>query len=77
MTARIRLKREQLDKYMRLAGVTTETALADRMGVDKSSVYRVFMNRVTPGEKFIAGLLAAFPTLDFADLFEVITEEAA
>ncbi len=75
MTAHIRLRREQIDKYMRLAGITKQAQLAEKMGVAEASVCRTLNGRTAPGEKFIAGLLAAFSDLDFNDLFEVVTDQ--
>jgi hypothetical protein len=35
----------------------------------------VLRGQTAPGPRFIAGCLAAFPEMDFDDLFEVITDE--
>lgn len=78
--AHIRLRRKQIDKYMRLAGITKQAQLAEKMGVAEASVCRTLNGRTAPGEKFIAGLLAAFldgngrPTVTFDDIFEVVVE---
>ncbi|MBP2522230.1 helix-turn-helix transcriptional regulator [Rhodococcus sp. PvP104] len=76
MTSLVRLRRTQLDKYMRLAGGLNQSQLAEKMGVSGSTVYRVFEGRMEPGSRFIAGLLNAFPDLDFDDLFECVAEMA-
>lgn len=70
MTATIRLKTEQLTKYMALTGIDTAT-LARTTGLARSSVNRVMRGVHAPGERFIAGVLTAFPALDFDDLFTV------
>lgn len=76
MTATIRLKSANLAKYMAV-GAVTNPMLAERSGVALSTIHRIVRGMQSPGERFIAGLLAAFPDLDFADLFEVVTEEVA
>lgn len=75
MVATLRLRTEQLVKFRTLAGVTTDDALAKRMGVDPATVSRVLRGKQEPGGKFIAALVAAFPGMDLDDLFEVIPVE--
>lgn len=77
MTATLRLRAQQLAKYRKLAGITTDDALARRMGVDPATVSRVLRGKQEPGSKFIAALVAAFPGMDLDDLFEVVTEKEA
>jgi len=76
MTATIRLKLKPLSKFMAVGSVSN-TQLADRSGVALSTVSRILRGIQSPGERFIAGLLAAFPDLAFDDLFEVIVDEKA
>lgn len=76
MTSRIKLRTEQLAKYMPMCGIDSQRALSERIGVAESTVYRVLEGRTAPGEKFIAGILRAFPQLDFDDLFEVVDAAA-
>ncbi|MFC7448674.1 helix-turn-helix domain-containing protein [Rhodococcus daqingensis] len=75
MPARIVLRRQQLTKYMTLAGMTRQKDLAEAVGISEASVYRTLEGRNPPGGKFIAGLLAtfAFAGVDFNDLFEIVT----
>jgi transcriptional regulator with XRE-family HTH domain len=75
MVAKLRLRAEQLAKYRRLAGIETDDALAKRMGVDPGNLSRVLRGRQSPGPKFIAALVAAFPGMDLDDLFEVVTDD--
>lgn len=77
MTATIRIRETQLLKYMRLKGIDNKRELARLINVHESTVSRILLGHDAPGEKFIAGLLAGFPELDFNDLFEVVTKEAA
>ena len=77
MTTTLRLRTRQLDKYMRLSGITTRAELARRMGMATSSVTRVLAGQSRPGETFVSRLISAFPDLEFDDLFEVIDPELA
>lgn len=74
MTAAIRLKTRALAKHMTSAG-KNQASLASDMGMAHTTLGRIIRGIQAPGEKFIAGLLAAFPHLDFDDLFEVVVEE--
>ncbi len=76
MTATLRLRTEQVTKYRRLAGLTTDRALAERMDFDAGNLSRVLAGKQAPGPKFIAALVAAFPGLDLDDLFEVVPDAA-
>lgn len=72
----VRLKVRQLETYMKLAGVTTNAALAKRMG----TVSETTVGRIRKGENFsldvVVGLLRAFEgTLSFDDLFELQDDE--
>lgn len=76
MTATLRLKLNELDKYRRLKGWKNDTDLARAMGYDAGNLSRVLAGKQTPGPKFIAALVAAFGgAVDIADLFEVISED--
>lgn len=76
MAARIRLRTGQFRKYCNLAGLKTDQAKADAIGVNASTLSRILRGDTAPGERFIAGVLHAFADyeLDFADLFEVIDD---
>lgn len=73
MTAILRLKVEQLDKIRRWVGLTTDTALAEAMGIDAGNLSRVLRGKQQPGPKFIAALVTAL-NADLEDLFEVIDD---
>lgn len=77
MTTTLRLRAEQLAKMRRLAGIETDAALAERMGVDPATVSRVLKGKNAPGPKFMAALVSCFPGFDLDDLFEVVTDTAA
>ncbi len=76
MTATIRLRTGSLAKYMAV-GQVSNAMLAERSGVAHSTVARILRGIQAPGERFIAGLLGAFPDLTFDDLFQVVVEEVA
>lgn len=79
MAATLILKTDALAKYRRIAGLDTQSALAERMKYDAGNLSRVLRGDQVPGPKFIAALVAAFPGLSLDDLFEVIdsTEDDA
>ncbi|MDN4173962.1 helix-turn-helix transcriptional regulator [Nocardioides sp. SOB77] len=74
MTAVLRLKTDQLDKIRRWVGLTTDTALAEAMGIDAGNLSRVLRGKQQPGPKFIAALVTALKA-DLEDLFEVVEEQ--
>lgn len=76
MTARIRLRTAQFDKFCALKGLKTQAAKARFLDVTEPTVGRVVNGERRPGEQFIAAVLHAFPELEFNDLFEVIDDEA-
>lgn len=77
MITTLRLRTDQLEKMRRLAGIQTDAALAERMGVDPATVSRVLKGKNSPGPKFMAALVSCFPGFDLDDLFEVVTDTAA
>ena len=76
MVATLKLRTEQLAKYRTLAGLTTDRALAERMGFDPGNLSRVLSGKQTPGPKFIVAIVSAFPGMDLNDLFEVVDNAA-
>lgn len=77
MTTTLRLRADQLRKLRTLAGITTDAALAERMGMDPATVSRVLSGRNAPGPRFMAALVGCFPGWDLDDLFEVIGGDEA
>lgn len=75
MAATLVLKSDALAKYRRIAGLDTQTALAERMQFDAGNLSRVLAGKQVPGPKFIAALVGAFPGLTLDDLFEVIDSD--
>jgi len=73
----LRLRAGQLKKLRTVSGITTDAALAARMGMDPATVSRVLSGRAAPGPKFMAALVSCFPGWDLDDLFEVIEGDDA
>lgn len=76
MAARIRLRTREFENFCDLKGWKTRTQTAEGLKVNVATVSRVLDGKTAPGEQFIAAVLAAFPRMLFADLFEVHTDEA-
>jgi hypothetical protein len=77
MSSRIALRTSQYRKFAALKGWKTDDAASTAIGVDPATLSRILKGRSAPGERFIAGLLVAIPEVEFADLFEIIEEDAA
>lgn len=59
---------DYLRKYMEKNGIS-EVKLAELIGVDYTTVYRVFKGDRNPGAKFIAGLIKSGLDIDFEKIF--------
>lgn len=68
----IRLRTEQFQRRCRLLGLDTATSQAEHLGLSKWTIGRLLNGDIAPAEHVIASTLAAFPTLKFEDLFEVV-----
>ena len=73
----IRIRADQLDFARRIAGLTSDNQLAQKMGVHRSTVGRTLSGAAQPSREFIAGLRAAFPGATFDDLFVLVEESSA
>lgn len=67
----IRLRMDRIDEIATARGLASDSARAERIGVDRSTYSRVRAGEIVPGHRFIAGCLRAFPDLKFEDLFTV------
>ncbi len=72
MPRTIRLRAETFGKAVRLAGYTSDYALAKVMEVNRSTVARVRAGELQPGSAFIGGALTALAPMGFEDLFEIV-----
>lgn len=75
MLATLALKPDGLNKIRKLARIETDKQLAEMIGMDAATVSRVLTGKAAPGPKFIAGLIGAFGTEWFSDLFAVIPDD--
>jgi transcriptional regulator with XRE-family HTH domain len=78
---RLRLRKEQFDQAADRAfgDQATDGEVAERLGLDPSSLSLYRNGHRQPPRTLITKLLATFPDLEFEDLFEVVpeTERAA
>ena len=65
---KVNIKVEKLEQLQRTANLS-EIALAKKIGVNRTTIYRVKKGKSSPGEDFIAGILKAFPRVKFDELF--------
>ena len=76
MPASIRLRTGQFRKFAKLKGWTSDDQAARELGVNPATLSRVLRGRTAPGERFIAACLSTFAdSLEFSDLFEVVTAD--
>lgn len=74
MAAEIRLRIGQYRKFCRMRGWDSEYQQANGLRVAPSTVNRILKSTQKPSGEFIGAVLTAFPELEFADLFEVISD---
>lgn len=72
---RITLKPGVLFEYLEAQGIDRDQ-LAARIGVDRTTAYRVHNGKVDPSPKFIAGLMAETGR-PFEELFQIKSRVAA
>ena len=70
------LNRSKLDELRRAHGIRTEADLARKIGVPKTTLWRVSNGRVSPSSEFIAKVIIAFPSAPMDSLFYVKREAA-
>lgn len=69
------LRGDKFNAYRRLAGLDTDASLAQKIGVDPTTVYRVLNGKTAMSAKFIAGIVHIFGADLFADLFEIVADD--
>jgi hypothetical protein len=72
----IRLREDAFRRRQAQAGLLTDSALAEHLGISGGTVSRMLNGEIKPGEATIAAVLAAFPDCEFGDLFEVVSGAA-
>lgn len=71
------LNRELFNEITRNAGLPTERAQAEALGLDRGFLNRVRNGRAAPGPEFMAQVRVAFPAVDANELFPVVTKASA
>ena len=64
----VKLNREALEKLQAKHNIN-DTELANKMGINRTQVWRVKVGKNDPGTDFVAGALRAFPGVKFDELF--------
>jgi hypothetical protein len=72
---KLRVRTEQITKYMGAYKIDTNAELAKRMGTVTESTVSRMRNGKDVSPETQAGLFNAFPDLDFADFFELVRDE--
>lgn len=58
-----------IEKFNKLQGALSDSAMAGRLGIGRTQLWRLKTGESCPGQKFIAGFLKAFPDQRFEDYF--------
>lgn len=75
--SKLALNRDNLLRLCEQARITpTTTGIGARIGVHHSQVSRVLNGNRDPGIRFVAGLIDVFGPNSFADLFQVVPDDA-
>jgi len=72
-TARVELKNDALQEYLRRNGLTY-AELSRRAGINRSNLHRILNGQRGPGNEVIAKLLNVCEGMRFEDLFTVVPE---
>ena len=64
---------DQLDELRRAFKIKSEKELAERIGVDSITLYRVRNGKVVPSNQFLTKVIVAFPPANRDDLIRVVT----
>lgn len=67
----IHLNAAALGEWARREDLPSDTAIAERIGYNQTTVSRILRGDTAPGEKFIAAALAV-TGMKFEDLFEIV-----
>lgn len=69
--ASVKLRTAHFRRYAEGQGLISDGEIAERTGLDRTTVFRLMRGDNDPGERIIATLLTAFPDRRFEDFFEV------
>jgi predicted DNA-binding transcriptional regulator AlpA len=67
----LRIRKDAWTEAFEEAGAFGDQSVAELLGMDRSSVYRVVTGKTVPGPRFIAAVLSRL-AVDFEDVFEVV-----
>ena len=70
--AAVRLRIPHFMKFAEDQGLTTDSAIGERTGLDRSTVNRLMHDDISAGPRIMAAVLLAFPERSFEDFFEVV-----
>lgn len=68
---RLVLNRAKLNELRRAHGIESEAELARRIGVERTTLWRISEAKVQPSPEFVARVMIAFPSARMDDLFSV------
>jgi transcriptional regulator with XRE-family HTH domain len=76
MASPIRLRKREFEMYCRLASLTTDTAIAQFLGVSSAALSRILRGGKPASAEFIGSTLEAFRPkgVRFEDLFDVVLD---
>ncbi|MCG7607185.1 helix-turn-helix transcriptional regulator [Mycobacterium sp. CnD-18-1] len=66
----LKFKPSGYDKLRKTGLIPTDNIFAERIQVDRSTVYRVLTGKTSPSSNFVAGVVDAFGAGWFTELFE-------
>jgi hypothetical protein len=69
----VRLRVPEFRERAERVGLTSDDEIADHLGVNRSTVWRVLREQQAPGNVFIACVLQRLPRVKFPDVFEIVT----
>jgi len=72
-TPAIGLRVAEFRRRAKQEGLVSDSDIAARIGLHRTTVMRLLSKQTAPGYGFIAAVLAAFPETRFEDVFEVIS----
>ena len=76
MAYEFQLNRRLFDRLCAEAGLTTQAAIADRLGIHVVTLNRVLNGHGTPGPDFIGRLRTTFPEYPLDDLVSITIKRA-
>lgn len=69
---RITITRDRFEALKSAHGITSDQELAEKIGVNKATLYRVREGKTTPSAEFLARVVSAFPQASLDHLFTLV-----